>query len=81
MQWDCIDMKGLVVLITGSSSGIGRETAYRFAQTGAKIILTYNKGKARGEQAEKRCLRLGAESTLLLHLLTGVKMSTTSGCL
>jgi NAD(P)-dependent dehydrogenase (short-subunit alcohol dehydrogenase family) len=61
-------MKGLVVLITGSSSGIGRETAYRFAQTGAKIVLTYNKGKARGEQAEKRCRKLGAESTLLLHL-------------
>jgi 3-oxoacyl-[acyl-carrier protein] reductase len=61
-------MKRQVVLITGSSSGIGRETAYRFAQTGAKIVLTYNKGKARGEQAEKRCRKLGAESTLLLHL-------------
>jgi NAD(P)-dependent dehydrogenase (short-subunit alcohol dehydrogenase family) len=52
MQWDCIDMKGQVVLITGSSSGIGRETAYRFAQTGTKIVLSYNKRKARGEQAE-----------------------------
>jgi NAD(P)-dependent dehydrogenase (short-subunit alcohol dehydrogenase family) len=61
-------MKGQVVLITGSSSGIGRETAYRFAQTGAKIVLSYNKGKARGEQAEKGCRKLGAESTLLLHL-------------
>jgi NAD(P)-dependent dehydrogenase (short-subunit alcohol dehydrogenase family) len=61
-------MKEQVVLITGSSSGIGRETAYRFAQTGAKIVLSYNKGKARGEQAEKRCRKLGAESILLLHL-------------
>jgi len=61
-------MKGQVVLITGSSSGIGRETAYRFAKTGAKIVLTYNKGKTRGEQAEKRCQKLGAENTLLLHL-------------
>ena len=32
-------MKGQVVLITGSSSGIGRETAYRFAKAGAKIVL------------------------------------------
>ena len=61
-------MNRQVVLITGSSSGIGRETAYRFAHAGAKIILTYNKGKPRGEQAEKRCRKIGAESTLLLHL-------------
>lgn len=43
-------MKGQVVLITGSSSGIGRETAYRFAQARAKIVLTYNKGKTRGKR-------------------------------
>lgn len=61
-------MKGKVVLITGSSSGIGRETAYRFAQAGAKLVLTYNRGEPRGEQAERRCRKLGAEDTLLLHL-------------
>lgn len=61
-------MNGLTVLITGSSSGIGRETAYRFAREGAKIILTYHRGKARGERAEERCRRLGAKDTLLLHL-------------
>jgi NAD(P)-dependent dehydrogenase (short-subunit alcohol dehydrogenase family) len=61
-------VKGKVVLITGSSSGIGRETAYRFAQAGAKLVLTYNRGKTRGEQAERRCQKLGAEDTLLLHL-------------
>ncbi|MBI1912148.1 MAG: SDR family oxidoreductase [Deltaproteobacteria bacterium] len=61
-------MKGQTVLITGSSSGIGRETAYRFAQEGATVILTYHKGKTRGESAEKRCRKLGAAGTLLLHL-------------
>ena len=61
-------MKGKVVLITGSSSGIGRETAYRFAQAGAKLVLTYNRGKIRGERAERRCQKFGAEDTLLLHL-------------
>jgi short-subunit dehydrogenase len=61
-------MKGQVVFITGSSSGIGRETAYRFAQAGTKLVLTYNHGKKRGEEAEKRCRRLGAEDTLLIHL-------------
>jgi NAD(P)-dependent dehydrogenase (short-subunit alcohol dehydrogenase family) len=36
-------MKGQVVLITGSSSGIGRETAYRFAKRGK--LLTITKGR------------------------------------
>jgi len=61
-------VKGKVVLITGSSSGIGRETAYRFAQAGAKLVLSYNRGKTRGEQAERRCRKLGAEDILFLHL-------------
>jgi len=62
------NVKGQVILITGSSSGIGRETAYRFAKAGARLVLTYYKGKARGEAAEKRCMRLGAADTLLLRL-------------
>ncbi|HEX9859810.1 MAG TPA: SDR family oxidoreductase [Nitrospirota bacterium] len=61
-------MKGTVIVITGSSSGIGRETAYRFARAGAAVVLTYYKGKARGEAAQKKCQSLGAADTLLLHL-------------
>jgi 3-oxoacyl-[acyl-carrier protein] reductase len=61
-------MKGQVILITGSSSGIGRETAYRFAREGWRVILTYYKGKRRGERAERKCRKLGAPETLLLHL-------------
>jgi len=61
-------MSGQVVFITGSSSGIGRETAYRFAREGAKLVLTYNAGKGRGQETEKRCKRLGAEDAVLIHL-------------
>jgi NAD(P)-dependent dehydrogenase (short-subunit alcohol dehydrogenase family) len=61
-------VKGPVILITGSSSGIGRETAYRFAREGWRVILTYYRGKTRGERAERKCRSLGAAETLLLHL-------------
>ncbi len=61
-------MKGLTVLTTGSSSGIGSEIAYRFARANARVILTYCKGKMRGETAEKECLRRGAIDTTLLCL-------------
>jgi len=61
-------MKGQIVFITGSSSGIGRETAFRFAQEGAKLVLSYNRGRIRGEKVEKRCRELGAEDALLIQL-------------
>ena len=61
-------MKRETVLITGSSSGIGRATAYRFAEAGARTILTFHRGRIRGQAAERRCRRLGATDTLLLQL-------------
>jgi NAD(P)-dependent dehydrogenase (short-subunit alcohol dehydrogenase family) len=61
-------MKNQVIFITGSSSGIGRETAYRFAREGSRVVLTYYRGKTRGERAQRVCRRLGARDTLLLHL-------------
>lgn len=61
-------MKPRTVLITGSSSGIGRETAYRFAREGDEVVLTYHLGAVRGRAAERRCRDLGAGRTLLLHL-------------
>lgn len=48
-----------VVWITGASSGIGEATAYRFAQEGAKVIVTALEADLCASVAEK-CKRLGA---------------------
>ena len=61
-------MKNKTVFITGTSSGIGKETAFRFASTGARVVLTYHKKKKEGRRTEKHCVELGADDTLLLHL-------------
>lgn len=50
-----MELKEKVVLITGSSDGIGKETALLFAKHGANIVVTYNKNKKGGEDVFKEC--------------------------
>jgi NAD(P)-dependent dehydrogenase (short-subunit alcohol dehydrogenase family) len=61
-------MSAKIILITGSSSGIGRETAFRFAREGWRVILTYHRGRTRGERAAAKCRALGAPQALLVPL-------------
>jgi 3-oxoacyl-[acyl-carrier protein] reductase len=63
-----MELKDKVVLITGSSLGIGKETAFKFAKEGCKVIVTYYKDKKESEEAAKKCANLGASDVLLLQL-------------
>ena len=35
----CVALKGLVGVVTGAASGLGRATAERFVREGAKVVL------------------------------------------
>lgn len=48
-----MEIKNKVVLITGSSSGIGRQTAIRFAKEGAKVIVNYRINKEGADETKK----------------------------
>ncbi|MEK7100426.1 MAG: SDR family NAD(P)-dependent oxidoreductase [Patescibacteria group bacterium] len=43
-----MDLKNKVIVITGSSSGIGRTTAIRFAKEGAKVVINFKTNEMGG---------------------------------
>lgn len=45
-----IDFDGKVVLVTGSSRGIGKAAAEMFASSGARVIIHYKKNKSAAEK-------------------------------
>lgn len=48
-----MELKDKIVVITGSSSGIGRTTAIRFAKEGAKVVINYHINEKGGEETLK----------------------------
>ena len=55
-------IKDRSVLVTGSSSGIGRAIALRFAEEGAKMIVNYHVNKTGGEGTLRRIEESGQQA-------------------
>lgn len=58
-------LKDKVVIVTGSSSGIGQGTAIRFAQEGAKVVVNYHVNKEGGEETLAQVKKHSPESILI----------------
>lgn len=57
------DVAGKVVLVTGASSGIGEQVAYRYARRGARLALVARREASLGEVAA-RARALGSPDVL-----------------
>ncbi|MCR5371485.1 MAG: glucose 1-dehydrogenase [Clostridium sp.] len=58
-------LDGKVAIITGSTSGMGRDMAYLFAAEGAKVVIT-GRNEARAQAAVEKIREAGGESVYVL---------------
>jgi 3-oxoacyl-[acyl-carrier protein] reductase len=56
------------VLITGSSAGIGRETARMFAREEARVVVTFHRDEKEAMDTVEECKELGAPDVLAFQL-------------
>jgi len=56
---DALALAGLVVLVTGASSGIGRAIALAAASEGADLVITYRRNEAGGQATAADIRKLG----------------------
>lgn len=61
-----MELKNKVVIVTGSSQGIGSKTALAFAREGANVVVTYNSNKERAEEIFKECSKI--KESMLVQL-------------
>jgi glucose 1-dehydrogenase len=59
---DAMDFKGQVVVVTGASLGIGRETAIAFGRAGAKVLINYRSHAGQAEEVVSLIREAGSEA-------------------
>lgn len=58
-------LDGKVAIVTGSTSGMGRETAYLFAEEGAKVVVT-GRNEERAKAVVDKIKAAGGEATYVI---------------
>jgi 3-oxoacyl-[acyl-carrier protein] reductase len=59
------DLSGLAVLITGASSGIGAETAFRFGASGAYTLIHYSQNRQGATEVLEKIRGAGGDGELI----------------
>lgn len=59
-----VDLQGRTILVTGSTSGIGRETALALGRLGARVFV-HGRDREQGEQVVERLHEFGADDSAL----------------
>ena len=72
-------LRNKVALVTGASSGIGRETAIMLAKKGCKVAATHNKNKSGGEEVVEECRKYGDAMLLQLDVTDAESIERAAG--
>ena len=65
-----LGLREQVVLVTGSSSGIGRAAAIAFGREAARVGVTYHRNQAGAEETADRVREAGGQALVLHYDLT-----------
>jgi 3-oxoacyl-[acyl-carrier protein] reductase len=60
-----MDLQDSVVIVTGSSSGVGAACARQVAERGANVVINYSSNEAGARETQAACLAYGVETQVI----------------
>ena len=71
-----LGLQNRVVLVTGSSSGIGRATALAFGREGARVGITYRSQQKQAEETARLVIEAGGQAVVVAYDLASEETMT-----